>query len=345
MNPLSMNVLIYDGPWRMRLTALPSPRPAADEVLLRALAVGICGSDVHGFTGESGRRQPGMVMGHEAVGEVVELGTGVDTLAVGDHVAVFNIVGCGHCHHCTAAQEQRCPDKRVLGVNAGQWGAMAEQFTFPASGLFKIAPSLDPAIGLLTEPIAVAEHAISHLSLRPDDVIAIVGAGTIGIGLAIALRAHGVKTCFALDRIPAKLDLIADFGATPINIEMENAHAVIRAATRGRGADGVIEAVGASATVRTAYDLCAPGGTVVLIGNLAREFTLPLQGVTSNETTIRGSYGFTRRDFAAAVDLVGDPLLPLDRLISGSCSLAETPDIMTRMGRGELNPIKMVIRP
>jgi len=340
-----MKALLYEGPWQLRLAELPQPEPRESEVLLRSIAVGICGSDVHGFTGESGRRKPGMVMGHEAVGEVVALGPKVTRLRKGDRVAVYNIHACGKCRHCAAGQEQLCPDKKILGVNAGQWGAMAEYFAFPVSGLFPLNRDIDPAIGLLSEPIAVGVHAISLMQPRPDSVIAIVGAGTIGIGLAVALRARGVERFFALDKLPEKLALIAEFGATPINVEQQDANAVIRAATDGRGVDGVFEAVGVSATVRTAYDLCALGGTLVLIGNLAKEFTLPLQGVTSNETTIRGSYGFTKGDFASAVEMAGDPTIPLDRLISGSCSLAETPGIMTRMGRGELNPIKMVIRP
>lgn len=340
-----MKALVFDGPWQMHLTDRPEPRAAAGEVLLRSVAVGICGSDVHGFTGESGRRKTGMVMGHEAVGEVVACGAGATRFQVGDRVAVFNIRGCGRCGFCAVGHEQLCPDKRILGVNAGEWGAMAEYFAFPESGLFPLDPSLDPAIGLLAEPIAVGVHAIERMQPKPDDTVAIVGAGTIGIGLAIALHARGVRRYFALDRVPGKLALIARFGASPINIDERDAVAAVRAATGGRGADGVFEAVGAAATVRTAYELCAPGGTVVLIGNLAQEFTLPLQGVTSNETTLRGSYGFTKKDFAAAVEMVGNKALPLELLISGSCGLAEAPAVMTRLARGELSAIKMVIRP
>lgn len=340
-----MKALLYEAPWKMSLTDLPKPEPGPGEVLLRSVAVGICGSDVHGFTGESGRRKPDMIMGHEAVGQVAEVGPGVKGLQVGDCVAVFNIRACGQCRYCRAQQEQLCPDKKMLGVNAGRWGAMAEYFSFPESGLFKLDPAIDPAIGLLTEPIAVGLHAIGRMQPKPDDVIAIVGGGTIGLGLAIALKARGIRKYFALDMVPEKLKLIESFGATPINIKEQDARAVVGEATGGCGADGVFEAVGAAATVRNAYDLCALGGTLVLIGNLAREFTLPLQGVTSNETNIHGSYGFTRTDFAAAVELISDKSIPLHRLISGSCTLAETPDIMTRLAKGELSAIKMVIKP
>jgi L-iditol 2-dehydrogenase len=180
---------------------------------------------------------------------------------------------------------------------------------------------------------------------RDEHAIAIVGAGTIGIGLAIALRARGLQKVYALDKLEDKLAMIQKFGASPIHVGQEDAIARVRDATEGRMADGVFEAVGAAATVRTAYELCARGGTIVLIGNLAHEFTLPLQGVTGNETTIRGSYGFTKQDFAEAVSLVADKSLALDQLITGSCSLEETPDVMTKLAREELSAIKMVIRP
>ena len=170
-----MKALRFDGPWEFSLTDLPRPEPGEGEALLRSLAVGICGSDVHGFTGESGRRAPGMIMGHEVVGEVVALGRNANRLKVGDRVAVFNIVGCGTCRHCAAEQEQLCPAKRILGVNAGPWGAMAEYFTFPESGLFPLSPDIDPAIGLLTEPLAVGAHAVAKMNPSSDDALAIVG--------------------------------------------------------------------------------------------------------------------------------------------------------------------------
>lgn len=340
-----MKALVYEGPWRMALAELPEPVPGPGEVLLRSLAVGICGSDVHGFTGESGRRKPGMVMGHEAVGEVVALGPGATRFRKGDRVAVYNIHACGNCRYCAAEQEQLCPDKKVLGVNAGKWGAMAEYFTFPETGLFKLPRTLDPAIGVLAEPIAVGVHALNLMRPEPDHTLAIVGAGTIGLGLAIAAKAHGMRHVYAFDKVPEKLALVEAFGALPFNVDHPGAVADVRARTSGRGVDGVFEAVGTSATVRMSYDLCALSGTLVLIGNIAQEFTLPLQGVTSNETVIRGSYGFTKKDFAVAVGIAGNGSIALDRLISGSCSLGETPEIMSRLGKGTLHAIKMIVRP
>ena len=158
------------------------------------------------------------------------------------------------------------------------------------------------------------------------------------------LRDFGFESIFIIDIIEEKLELGRILGAKTIHAGHDQPAQVIAGQTGGRRANCVFEAVGAAATVRTAYDLCDFGGTVVLIGNLAKEFTLPLQGVTSNETTLRGSYGFNRAEFQRAVNLASNKEALLRHFISGSCSLEETPGIMERMARGDLKALKIVIR-
>jgi len=340
-----MRSLKYDGPWQFHMEDVPVPTPGANEVLVRSDAVGICGSDVHGFTGESGRRKAGMVMGHEAAGTVVALGTDVSNLKVGDSVVIFPTLGCGKCRFCQGGQEHICPDKKVMGVNAGTWGAMGEFFLCHERQAFAIPEKVDPAIGLFGEPIGVALHAVNLMKPAPDDILAIVGAGTIGLAVVLVLVEKGHKNIFIVDKIEEKLAFAKTLGAQPIHAEKENPLEVIAKATGGRRANGVFEAVGASATVKTAYDLCDFGGTVVLIGNLAKEFTLPLQGVTSNEVTLRGSYGFNRAEFAEGVKLAIANQKSVQHLISGSCSLEDTPGVMEKLAKGTLRATKIVIRP
>jgi len=340
-----MNILVYNGPWQLAIEQAPDPRPKPGEVLVRSDAVGICGSDVHGFTGESGRRKAGMVMGHEAAGTVMEAGPGVANLKPGDRVAVFPTVGCGVCSYCQAGLQHICPDKRILGVNAGRWGAMAEYFTCQAGQAYPLAPGTEPEIGILAEPIAVALHAIRRMDPALGSPLAVVGAGTIGLAVVAVLRDMGHGPVFALDTLPEKLGLARGFGAIPIDVTTPDYVAAVKQACGGRRPAGVFEAVGAAATVRTAYDLCDSGGTIVLIGNLAKEFTLPLQGVTSNETTLRGSYGFTQKEFQEGVDFVSRRRADLGVFITGSCSLGETPTVMTQLAKGELKALKMVIHP
>jgi L-iditol 2-dehydrogenase len=339
-----MRILQFNGPWQFSIEEASTPSFGPEEVLIRSDAVGICGSDVHGFTGESGRRKPGMVMGHEAAGTVVKAGAKVASLSPGDRVAVYPTLGCGNCRYCLAGLEHICPDKRILGVNAGRWGAMADFFTCHQRQAFRLDPAVDPAIGLFAEPLAVALHAVNLMNPAKSSILAIVGAGTIGLALVVVLRDFGFESIFIIDIIEEKLELGRILGAKTIHAGHDQPAQVIAGQTGGRRANCVFEAVGAAATVRTAYDLCDFGGTVVLIGNLAKEFTLPLQGVTSNETTLRGSYGFNRAEFQRAVNLASNKEALLRHFISGSCSLEETPGIMERMARGDLKALKIVIR-
>jgi len=340
-----MKALVYNGPWDMTLAEFPRPEPAEGEALVKVESVGICGSDVHGFTGESGRRKPGMVMGHEIAGRVVEINCTNSTLKVGDRVTVYNIVSCGACPHCGGGNEQRCEKRRVVGVNAGTWGAMAEYLAFPTSGLFKLEDNVISGAALLAEPLAVGLHAIRHMSPEPQDTLAIVGSGTIGMGLAMALKVQGFQSFFALDLHRGKLDRIQSFGAKPINASTGNSAEELRKQNGGRPADGAFEAVGTSETVRDAYDLLGPGGKLVIIGNLDKEFTLPLQGVTDRETSIRGSYGFSKGDFAEAVRLINEDAVPVHDLIGGYCTLEEAPGKMSQLAKGEISDAKIIIQP
>jgi len=340
-----MKILKYQGPWQFTLEDASMPAYGDSEILVRSEAIGICGSDVHGYTGESGRRKPGMVMGHEAAGTVVASGANVRGIKPGDNVAIFPTLGCGTCEYCKAGLEHICPSKRIMGVNAGTWGAMGDYFVCNERQAFPLNEHTDPAIGLFAEPLGVALHAVNLMKPRQEAVLAIIGAGTIGLALTIVLASQGYKHLFILDKIEAKLELARELGAHPIHAENDDALQIIARETNRSRPFGVFEAVGAAATVRRAYDLCDFGGTIVLIGNLAKEFTLPLQGVTSNELTIRGSYGFTRAEFGQGAELAERNQEVLSRLITGSCSLEDTPKVMEQLARGELQATKMVIRP
>jgi L-iditol 2-dehydrogenase len=339
-----MKILQFNGPWQFSIEEVPIPSFGSQELLIRADAVGICGSDVHGFTGESGRRKRGMVMGHEVAGTVVKAGAEIVSVEPGDRVAIYPILGCGTCRYCQAGMEHICPNKKVLGVNAGHWGAMADFFTCHERQAFRLDSQVDSASGLFAEPLAVALHAVNLMRPAKEAILCIVGAGTIGLLLLIILRDLGFESIFIIDRIEEKLEMARNLGAKTISADCGQPAQVIADETGGRRANGVFEAVGLAETVRLAYDLCDFGGTVVLIGNLAKEFSLPLQGVTSNETTLRGSYAFNRTEFEAAIHFASKNTSLLRQLISGWCSLEETPDVMERLARGELKAFKMVVR-
>ena len=341
-----MNALVYHGPWNLSLEELPRPRCRATEVLLRMKAVGICGSDVHGYTGESGRRAPGMVMGHEAVGVVEEIGDQVTQSRIGDLVAVYNILA-----ETAPTPEEGDPsflDKQVIGVNLAQRGAMADYLALPAGNALALPPGTDPAVGVLAEPIAVVTHGFDRLAERNlgGARTAIVGAGTIGLSAALVARDTGGERLAVLDTIPEKLDRAKAFGAAPVWVEsVEDAAGTARrveAALGGRP-ELVVDAMGSRSSFRQSLEMIQAGGTLLLIGNLAKEVGLLLQDIVSREVTLVGTYGFDRAAFEAALQRLPQWQEELTSFIEGRCTLAETPDVMNRLAKGELNALKVVI--
>ncbi len=341
-----MKAIVYNGPWDMTLEDLPEPKPLKGEVLLEMEAVGICGSDVHGFTGESGRRAPGMVMGHEAVGRVVSLGEGVTTPEIGCRVAVYNIL----------ADEAPAPDegdpsfvnKKVVGVNLGTRGAMAEYLAIPAVNAIPVSDRVTSEVALLAEPIAVVLHGFHRLQEKSINAnsVAIMGSGTIGLSALLIASERGLKKLAVLDVIQEKLERVSDFGGKGVLIEESKSTDAIdwnvQTALGGKP-DLVIDAVGSKESFEQAVAIVAEGGTVLLIGNLAREVAFPLQTAVSNEITFIGTYGFDRKAFEEAVHIVPEFKDELTTFIEGRCRLDTTPQMMTKLARGEVRALKVII--
>ncbi len=341
-----MRALVYNGPWDMTLEELPQPQPKAGEVLVKIKAVGICGSDVHGFTGESGRRAPGMVMGHEAVGEIAAVGDGVSPARIGNLAAIYNIIA-----ETAPIPEEGDPSflaKKVIGVNLAKRGAMADYLTLPAENALALPAGVKPTVGVLVEPVAVVAHGFQRLAARniKPQQTAIVGVGTIGLSGVLAARVFGLGETAILDTIPAKLERGESFGAKPVLVKPSDDVASVAGRVEsalGGKPDLVVDAVGSCSSFRQCLALVKPGGAVLLIGNLAKEVRLPLQDVVSQEITFVGTYGFDRGAFKEALRLVPRVQDKLAALIEGRCTLEETPAMMTRLAKGELQALKIVI--
>ena len=344
LNP--MKAVVYNGPWDMEVVDLPTPEPAAGEALLRVDAVGICGSDVHGFTGESGRRAPGMVMGHEVSGTVAELGPGTGAPPVGTRVALYNIIA----DHAPSPEEgdPSFLNKQLIGVNLGKRGAMAEYVAVPTANLIPLADGVPSEVGLLAEPLGVVLHGWHRLEARnvAPQRVAILGAGTIGMAGVLVARARGARHVASLDTIASKAQRAGELGAVPVPIDVDATPADTRAAVTaalGEPPDVVIDAVGSSGSFVSAVRMVAEGGTVLIIGNLAKEVPLPLQDMISYEWTLVGTYGFDRCAFSDAVAMLGGLHRELSGFIEGRCTLDEVPAMMTALAKGERQALKVVI--
>jgi L-iditol 2-dehydrogenase len=220
-----MKALLLSSYNHLELANLPVPSPAPDEVLIRVAACGICGSDVHGYDGSSGRRIPPLVMGHEAAGIVSAVGSSVSSFAPGDRVTFDSTVYCGACPSCLRGDMNLCDSRQVLGVSCGDYrraGAFAEFVAVPARILHRLPENLPFAEAAMLEAVAVAIHGVNLAHITASDSVLVIGAGTIGILTLQAVRATGCKKVLVTDVDQNRLNLAKQLGATETRLSSEN---------------------------------------------------------------------------------------------------------------------------
>ena len=255
-----MKGLVLVDASRFEVRDVPKPEVAADEVLVEVKACGICGSDVHGMDGSSGRRQPPIIMGHEASGVVVEVGEAVERWKPGDRVTFDSTVYCGRCHFCRRGDVNLCDNRQVLGVSCDEFkrdGAFAEYVTVPELIVVGLPDGVSFEQAAMVEPVSIAVHAVSRVPIQLSDTAVVIGAGMIGLLTIQALKARGCGFVVAVDTKEDRLNLAGQLGADKC-FNPHDCHVVeeVMKRTGGRGVDVAMEAVGFSQTVETAVASC-----------------------------------------------------------------------------------------
>lgn len=338
-----MKALVYYGPEDLRLTEIADAKPAAGEVLVRVRACGICGSDVHGYLGITGRRIAPMVMGHEFAGAVAEVGDGVDGLAVGERVTVQPVNFCGECDFCRQGLTNLCTHKRFLGVLDVD-GALAEYVCVPAKLIYKLPPNVDYIGGAMVEPLAVAYRAVRMAPPLAGKTVLIVGAGTIGLLILQVVKEQKPARIIMTDLSDSRLAVARTIGADiVVNPAREDVGAVIGSLTDGRGADAALEAVGATPTVQQAMAALRIGGTCVWVGNSAKTITINMQEVVTRELKVTGTFIYTHAEFGEALELLARGGINLQPLISRTAPLAEGPAMFAKLAKAADDLIKVVV--
>ena len=324
------------------------PEIAPDEVLVKVEACGICGSDVHGLDGSTGRRQPPLIMGHEASGVVEGVGPAVRGWAPGDRVTFDSTIWCGVCRHCRRGEVNLCDDRRVLGVSCAEYhrdGAFAEYVAVPARVLYRLPDSLPFEEAALVESLSIAVHAAARLPVHVGDTALVVGTGTIGLLAIQALKARGCTVVAAADVAPERLELARRLGADAIiDTRTADPAAEMRRLTDGRGADVAVEAVGLPATVRIAVESVRKGGSLALVGNFSPEVPLPLQSVVTREISLLGSCA-SNGEYPACLELMARRRVDVRPLISAVAPLAEGPSWFKRLYDREPGLLKVILVP
>lgn len=333
---------------QLEIQDTPQPKPAADEVLIRVRACGICGSDVHGFDGSTGRRQPPVIMGHEAAGEIVDAGNAAADWSPGDRVTFDSTLYCGECRYCRAGHVNLCDRRRVLGVSCDEYrrdGAFAECVVVPHRVVCRLPDAVRYEHAAMVEPLSVAVHAVRRAEIGSDDTVFVLGAGMIGLLTLQAAKAAGAGLIIAVDLSPHRLQLARQLGAEAcIQADSEDVIARVLELTEGNGVDVAIDAVGAAQTPATAVKAVRKGGRVCLVGNLAPEVPLPLQAVVTRELTLYGSCA-SAGEYPACLQLIADGKVKLDPLISAVAPLEEGGEWFRRLHAGEENLMKVILQP
>jgi L-iditol 2-dehydrogenase len=343
---------------------VPVPDVGPDEVLVRVRACGICGSDVHGMDGSTGRRRPPIIMGHEAAGVIERVGervmgrtgsggegagrAGAAAWKAGDRVTFDSTVYCGECFFCRRGEVNLCDARRVLGVSCEDYrrhGAFAELVAVPERILYRLPEGLSFERAALVEPLSIALHAVNRTRLSIDDSAVVVGTGMVGLLVLQALRIAGAGLVIAVDLEPRRLELARKLGAD-VTLDARSAGVAeeVRRLTDGRGADAALEVVGVTRSVETAVACLRKGGQLTIVGNLSPVVELPLQAVVTRELTLNGSCA-SRGEYPACLDLMARGKIDVDPLISASAPLEEGPSWFERLHAGAEGLLKVVLVP
>jgi 2-desacetyl-2-hydroxyethyl bacteriochlorophyllide A dehydrogenase len=325
-------VLTEDRP-RLELVDIDDPRPGRGEVVLRVTGCGVCGSDVR-VAMDMGAA--GTILGHEIAGVVDELGAGVDTVAVGDAVAVRPFVGCGTCRFCVAGREDHCAQFEFIG--AQRPGGFAERTLAPASQLFPLPAGMAAGDHALVEPFAVARHALRRGGLAPGETVVVLGAGPMGLAVTHWASALGAGRIVVSDPVPDRRTLAVALGAVSAHDPRDVRDIV------GDGAPLVIECTGKVGIIDEALRLAAVDGRVVVVGIcLQPDSFVPWRGL-HKELDVRFSLYYGRDDFTDTIDAFSSGALAPDGLVTESVSLQQLPDRFARLA-AQPDAGKLVVLP
>jgi threonine dehydrogenase-like Zn-dependent dehydrogenase len=337
-----VRVLVFNGPWDLTVDDRDDPVPGDGEVLVRVAATGICGSDLHGFTGENGRRHPGQVMGHETVGSVAAVGSGVADVRPGDTVTVNPLLACGRCPACRAGSEQSCPHRRVIGVDPTIVSAFAELLVAPAGNVVVLPPEMPLEHGALIEPLSVGYHAARRGSCGPGDRVLVIGGGPIGQACVLAARRLRAEQVVATEPDGHRRELVGSLGVAAVDPTADG-DAVLEAL--GGPATLVLDAVGSTRSIADAMRFSSFGARVVLVGMGSPQIDLPAYSVSTEERTLIGSFCYSAADFRDTAAWVGSSPAGLDRLVDGRVDLAHAPEAFTELASGSSAKSKVLVFP
>ncbi|MBN2411899.1 galactitol-1-phosphate 5-dehydrogenase [candidate division KSB1 bacterium] len=343
-----MKALVLEEYNKLLYKDVPEPGYGPDEVLIRVKACGICGSDVHGMDGSTGRRIPPLIMGHEASGVIEKTGAHVKDFNTGDRVTFDSTIYRLDDWYTRKGLYNLSDDRMVLGVSPGEYrrhGAFAEYVAVPQHILYRLPEKVTFNQAAMVEPAAVAAHAVDLTPVTLNDTAVVVGAGMIGLFIIQVLRAAGCGNIIAVDPEPDRLEIAVGLGADiGLNPSHEDITGKVSSMTENRGADIAFEAVGIESSVKTAIDSLRRGGTLTLVGNLSPNVTIPLQAAVTRQLRLQGSCAICG-EYPAVLDMIERGSVNVDAILSATAPLSEGALWFKRLYNKEKGLMKVVLNP
>lgn len=303
-----------------------TPVPGPGEVRVKVMACSVCGSDVKGMDGSTGRRQPPIIMGHEASGVIESVGQNVTGFQPGDRVTFDSTIYCNACEMCRKGMVNLCDHREVIGVSCDDYrhhGAMAEFVVVPEYVLYRLPDTVTFRQASMVEPMSVAYHGVTRCEVPVGGTAMVVGVGTIGLFAVQILKSLGVSKVIAVDISDRRLDMARKNGADAgIDSRDAQAEAQILALTDGKGVDAAYDATGIESTVLMCIRMTRVNGSVVLIGNIAQDMHFPLQYVVTHQLSLFGSCA-SAGEYDRCLELIAAGKVNVDAMISGSFPLSE----------------------
>jgi len=308
-----MKTLVVAEPRQMVWQQRAKPTPAAHEVLIKPIAAGICGTDIHAWAGNQPFFSYPRVLGHELCGEVVELGSQASGFRLGQRVALIPYVACQQCDACLSGKTNCCEKISVIGVH--QDGGFCEFLSVPTSNLLAV-DEVDPEAAALIEPFAISAHAVRRAAVTADEQVLVVGAGPIGLGVAAIAAAAGANVVVADTSEQRRAHVAQKLGLATVNPLDADFEAQLRAEFGGRLPAKVIDATGSPAAMNGAVKLIRHGGTIVFVGLHKGDLVIPDIEFHKKETTLLGSRNATLEDFAKVGELMANGQLRADMMLN-----------------------------
>ena len=328
--------LLFDGPGRLHVERRDEAPLGPGEVRIRTHSVGICGSDVHGFTGANARRVPGMVMGHEAAGVVADVGPGVEDLVPGQRVAINPAVTCGRCEFCTSGRDHRCPQRRLYGCVLELPGAFADSFVVAAVNAVPFDGPAPLEWGALVEPFAVGDHGVGLLEGELGHGVLVLGGGPIGLGAALSARRRGIERVVLSEPVAHRRQVAEALGIETFDPST---------GAEPEPFDGAVECVAIPATAEAALRLTRPGGEVAFVGLGETTLPFPVELLVVGERVVRGSFNYSRADFATVAAWIASGAVDLAPVVEARVDLDGVVEAFGRYADGTSHAMKTLFQP